>query len=111
MRPTVHYTFIKLFQSVVFYDNKSKRIININNSCNNGEKTKLIIRSLLPDMITNVLLMGQQHLANLNRECLRRCRERKRQGNRNEYMRKVGEQKRKNRPVRRSNNFNNEKLL
>ena len=84
---------------------------NINNSCNNGEETELIISSLLTDMITKVLLMRQQHLAKLNRERVRRCRERKRQANRNEYMCKVREQKRKNRQARRSNNGNNEKLL
>jgi hypothetical protein len=84
---------------------------NINNSCNNGEETELIISSLLTGMITKVLLMRQQHLAKLNRESVRRCRERKRQRNRNEYMRKVREQKRKNRQARRSNNANNEKLL
>ncbi len=84
---------------------------NINNSCNNGEETELIISSLLTDMITKVLLMHQQHLAKLNRERVRRCWERKRQRNRNEYMRKVREQKRKNRQARRSNNANNEKLL
>ncbi len=32
---------------------------NINNSCNNGEETELIISSLLTDMITKVLLMRQ----------------------------------------------------
>ena len=41
------------------------------------KKTKLIISSLLTDMIMKVLLMRQQHLAKLNRECVRRCRERK----------------------------------
>jgi hypothetical protein len=84
---------------------------NINNSCNNGEETELIISSLLTDMITKVLLMRQQHLAKLNRERVRRCRERKRQRSTNEYIRKVREQKRKNRQARRSNNDNNEKLL
>ena len=84
---------------------------NINNSCNNGEETELIISSLLTDMITKVLLVRQQHLAKLNRERVRRCREQKRQRNTNEYMRKVREQKRKNRQARRSNNANNEKLL
>ncbi len=84
---------------------------NINNSCNNGEETELIISSLLTDMITKVLLMRQQHLAKLNRERLHQYRERKRQRNTNEYMRKVREQKRKNRQARRSNNDNNEKLL
>ena len=84
---------------------------NINNTCNNGEETELIISSLLTDMITKVLLMRQQHLAKLNRERVRPCRERKRQRNRNEYMRKVREQKRKNRQARRSNNANNENLL
>ena len=84
---------------------------NINNTCNNGEETELIISSLLTDMITKVLLVRQQHLAKLNRERVRRCRERKRQRNTNEYMRKVRERKRKNRQARRSNNANNEKLL
>jgi hypothetical protein len=62
---------------------------NINNSYNNEEKTILIISSLLTDMITQVLLIRQQHLVKLNRERVRRCRKRKQQGNRNEYMRKV----------------------
>jgi len=85
---------------------------NVNNSCNNEEEeTKLIISSLLNDMIMKVLLMRQQYLEKLNRECVRRCRERKWQGNTNEYMRKVQEQKRKNRQVRRSNHRNNEDLL
>ena len=59
---------------------------NINNNCNNEEETKLIVRSLLMDMLTKVLLMHQLHPAKLNREHVRRCRERKRQGNINEYM-------------------------
>ncbi len=51
---------------------------NVNNSCNNEEKeTKLIISSLLTDMIMKFLLMCQQHLEKLNRQCVRRCRERK----------------------------------
>ncbi len=41
------------------------------------EETKLIISSLLTDMIMKVLLMRQQHLEKLNRECTHRCRERK----------------------------------
>ncbi len=57
----------------------------------------LVIVSFSNNMITKVLLMRQQHLAKLNRERVRRCRERKRQRNKNEYMRKVREQKRKNR--------------
>ena len=60
---------------------------NINNNYNNEEETKLIISSLLMDMITKVLLMHRQHPAKLNTERVRRCRERKRQGNINEYMR------------------------
>ena len=39
--------------------------------------------------------MRQQHLAKLNRERVRQCRERKRQRNRNEYMRQVREKKHK----------------
>jgi hypothetical protein len=68
---------------------------NLNNSCSNEEKeTKLIISSLLTDMITKVLLMcQQQNLAKLNRERVSRCRERKRQRNANEYMRQVRKQK------------------
>ncbi len=51
---------------------------NVNNSCNNEEEeTKLIISSLLNDMIMKVLLMCQQYLEKLNKECVRRCRERK----------------------------------
>ena len=85
---------------------------NVNNISNNEEEeTKLIITSLLTDMITKVLLMRQEHLAKLNRERVRRCQERKRQGNTNEYIRKVREQKRKNRQARRSNNAKNEELL
>jgi hypothetical protein len=68
---------------------------NLNNSCSNEEKeTKLIISSLLTDMIMKVLLMcQQQNLAKLNRERVSRCRERKRQRNANEYMRQVRKQK------------------
>jgi hypothetical protein len=53
---------------------------NVNNSSNNEEEeeTKLRIDSLLTDMIIKVLLMRQQHLAKLNRERVRRCREQKR---------------------------------
>ena len=84
---------------------------NVNNTSNNEEEeTELVITSLLTDMITKVLLMRQQHLAKLNRECVRRCLERKRQENKDEYMRKVREQKRKNREARRSNNGDNEEL-
>jgi hypothetical protein len=50
---------------------------NVNNSWNNEEEAKLIISSLLTDMIMQVLLMRQQHLEKPNRECVRRCRERK----------------------------------
>ena len=64
-----------------------------NTSNNEEEETELIVRSLLTDMITKVLLMRQEHFANLNRERLHRCRERKRQRNKNEYMRQVREQK------------------
>ena len=49
---------------------------NENNTSNNEEEeTELIVRSLLTDMITKVLLMRQQHLEKLNRERVRRCRE------------------------------------
>ncbi len=49
---------------------------NVNNSWNNEEEeTKLIISSLLTDMIMKDLLMRQQHLEILNRECVRQCRE------------------------------------
>ena len=58
---------------------------NENNTSNNEEEeTELIVRSLLTDMITKVLLMRQQYLAKLNRERVRRYRERKRQKNKNE---------------------------
>jgi hypothetical protein len=51
---------------------------NFNNSWNNEEEeTKLIITSLLSDIIMKVLLMREQHLAKLDRECVLRCRERK----------------------------------
>ncbi len=85
---------------------------NVNNSWNNDEEgTKLIISSLLTDIIMKVLLVRQQHLEKLNREHVRRCRERKWQGNKNKYMRKVPEQKRKNPQAHRSNNGNNEDLF
>ncbi len=84
----------------------------VNNSCNNEEEEiKIIINSLLTDIIMKVLLMCQEHLAKLNRARVRRCRERKRQRHTNEYMRQVREQKRKNRRARRSNNGNHEDLL
>jgi hypothetical protein len=85
---------------------------NVNNSCNNEEEeTKLIIISLLADMILKVLLMRQQHRLKLNRERVPRCRKGKRQVNTKEYMGKVREQKRKNRQACRSNDGNNEDLL
>jgi hypothetical protein len=63
---------------------------NENNSSNHKEEeTKLIITCLLTDIIMKVLLMRQQHLAKLNRECVRRYREWKQQRNAIEYMRKV----------------------
>ena len=69
---------------------------NENNTSNNAEEgIELIVRSLLTDMITRILLMRQQHLAKLNRERVRKCRERKRQRNRNEYVRQVREKKTK----------------
>jgi hypothetical protein len=47
-----------------------------NNSSNRkGKETKLIKTSLLTDIIMKVLLIRQQHLAKLNRECVRQCRE------------------------------------
>jgi len=55
------------------------------------EETKLIISSLLTDMIMKILLMRQQHLAKLNRESVRRCRERNTIG----HMRKVREKNEK----------------
>jgi hypothetical protein len=36
-------------------------MININNTCNKGEEIKLIIRSLLIDMMTKVLWIRQHH--------------------------------------------------
>ena len=59
---------------------------HINNNPNNEETTKLIIMSLLKDMLTKVLFVHQPHPAKLNRERVRRCRERNRQGKINEYM-------------------------
>jgi hypothetical protein len=45
---------------------------NENNRCSHeGEETKLIRSSLVTDNIMKVLLMSQQHLAKLNRECAR----------------------------------------
>jgi hypothetical protein len=54
---------------------------NVNNRCNNEEEEeiKIIISSLLIDMIMKVLFTRQQHL-------VRRCRERKREKNTNEYV-------------------------
>ena len=69
---------------------------NENNTSNNAEEgIELIVRSLLTDMVAKVLLMRQQHLAKLNRERVPQCGERKRQRNRNEYMRQVREKKTK----------------
>ncbi len=43
---------------------------NVNNNYNNEEEeTKFIIRSLLTGMIMKVLLIRQQYLEKLNREC------------------------------------------
>jgi len=85
---------------------------NVNDSCNHEEeKTEPIISSLLVDIIMKVLSMRQQHFEKLNREYVRRCRERKWQGNTNEYMRKIREQKQKDRQACLSNDLNNEDLL
>lgn len=63
---------------------------NINYSSNNKEgKIELIVTSLLNHMINEVLLMREEHLARLNRERGRRCRERKREADPNEYMHTV----------------------
>ena len=64
---------------------------NENNTSNNEEETELIVRSLLTDMIMKVLLMRQQHFEKLSRKRVRRCRERQRQMNNNEYMRPTRE--------------------
>ncbi|CAF3890330.1 unnamed protein product, partial [Rotaria sp. Silwood1] len=62
---------------------------NVNNSCNTEEEeAKHITSLLLTDMMMKAFLMRQQHLAKLNRERVRQCRERKQQGNINEYVRK-----------------------
>jgi hypothetical protein len=51
---------------------------DVNDSSNHEEeKRKPIISSLLVDIIMKVLSMRQQRLEKLNRECVRRCRERK----------------------------------
>ncbi len=46
---------------------------NVNSSRNNEEEET----KLLTDMIMKVLLMRQQYLEKLYRECVHRCRERK----------------------------------
>jgi hypothetical protein len=49
---------------------------NVNNSFSHKKKeTKLIKTSLLTDIVMKVLLVHQQHLAKVNRECGRRCPE------------------------------------
>jgi len=56
-------------------------------------KLEFIINSLLSEMINKVIAMRKQHLAKLNRECVRRYRQRKRDQDINEYKRQVREQK------------------
>ncbi|CAF3233747.1 unnamed protein product [Rotaria sp. Silwood2] len=52
---------------------------------------EIIIVPLLNDMIDQVLLMRKHHLARLNREYVRRYRERKRQTDNSKYMLQVRE--------------------
>jgi hypothetical protein len=75
----------------------------INYRCNAEEDEMETINTLLNDMIDEVLLLRQQHLAKLNRERVRRYRERMLRENKAEYMRKVREQKRQNRRMHRLN--------
>ncbi|CAF2872637.1 unnamed protein product [Rotaria sp. Silwood2] len=66
---------------------------------------EIIIVPLLNDMIDQVLLMRKHHLARLNREYVRRYRERKRQTDKSKYMLQVREQKRRYRASQKSNHL------
>jgi hypothetical protein len=56
-------------------------------------------------------MMRKEHLAKLNRECVRRYRQRKREADTSEYMRRAREQKQQYRQVRRLNHVNNGQTL
>jgi hypothetical protein len=75
----------------------------INHPCNTEENEIETINRLLNNMIDAVLLLRQQHLARLNRECVRRYRQRMLKENKAEYMRKARQQKRENRRMHRLN--------
>jgi len=74
------------------------------------EKIEVIISSLLNNMINNVLLMRKEHLIKLNREDVRRYRQRKREARTSEYVRRVREQK-QYQEARRLNHVNNRQVL
>jgi hypothetical protein len=74
------------------------------------EKIEVIISSLLNDMINNVLLMRKEHLTKLNREDVRRYRQRKREADTSEYVRRIREQK-QYQEARRLNHVNNRQVL
>jgi hypothetical protein len=57
-------------------------------------------------MINKVLLMRKEHLAKLNRERVHRYRQRKREADTSEYMRRVQEQKQQYLEARRLNHVN-----
>jgi len=61
-------------------------------------------------MINNVLLMRKEHLIKLNREDVRRYRQRKREARTSEYVRRVREQK-QYQEARRLNHVNNGQTL
>jgi hypothetical protein len=84
--------------------------INYSFNCEE-EKIEVIISLLLNDAINKVLLMRKEHLAKLNRERVRRYRQRKREIDTSEYMRRVREQKQQYRQVRRLNHVNNGQTL
>ncbi len=71
------------------------------NSVNEEETIEDIIRILLNDMIEKGLLIRKTHFATVNRERVRRHRNRKRQENISEYLRKVRKQKQRYRQIRR----------
>ncbi|CAF3846914.1 unnamed protein product [Rotaria sp. Silwood1] len=76
---------------------------HINNISDIEQQTpEIMIVSLLNDMIDHVLLMRKHHLARLNREYVRRYRERKRQTDKSKYMLQMREQKRRYRASQKS---------
>lgn len=78
-----------------------------NNYDSKNEDTESIIASMLNDMVNQVLILRKQHLRKLNKERVRRCRQRKRAANETQYTIQIREQKRRYRQLHRLKNSRN----